>query len=91
MAPKTDPGMENGKTIRLSDGRLLGYAEYGIPSGKALLYFHGHPGSRYEAGFLAEAAAQAGIRLVASTGPEWDFPLTRRAASFWTGPQMSWS
>lgn len=36
-------------TIELSDGRQLGYAEYGPPKGDPLLLFHGLPGSRYTA------------------------------------------
>ncbi len=28
-------------TLRLTDGRTLGYAEYGDPSGKPVLIFHG--------------------------------------------------
>ena len=34
--------------IKLNDGRLLGYAEYGTPNGKPVFYFHGHPGSRLD-------------------------------------------
>jgi len=34
------------RTIRLSDGRSLGYAEYGNPDGRPLMFFHGTPGSR---------------------------------------------
>jgi pimeloyl-ACP methyl ester carboxylesterase len=34
--------------IRLKDGRILGYAEYGAPDGKPVFYFHGHPGSRLD-------------------------------------------
>lgn len=33
-------------TIRLKDGRLLGYAEYGDRKGKPVFFFHGTPGSR---------------------------------------------
>jgi pimeloyl-ACP methyl ester carboxylesterase len=36
------------KQIKLKDGRMLGYDEYGAPDGKPVLYFHGHPGSRLE-------------------------------------------
>lgn len=36
-------------TIALSDGRRLGYAEYGPSDGDPLLLFHGTPGSRYTA------------------------------------------
>jgi hypothetical protein len=32
-----------GETIQLRDGRRLGYAEWGDPSGQPLLYFHGFP------------------------------------------------
>ncbi|KAL3480919.1 hypothetical protein BJX99DRAFT_244081 [Aspergillus californicus] len=35
------------QTLSLRDGRILGYAESGIPAGFPLLYFHGFPGSRY--------------------------------------------
>ncbi|ACJ00705.1 alpha/beta fold hydrolase [Rhodospirillum centenum] len=38
--------------LRLPDGRLLGYAEYGDPAGPPLLYFHGYPSSRLEAGLI---------------------------------------
>ncbi|MBD0285798.1 MAG: GNAT family N-acetyltransferase [Flavisolibacter sp.] len=41
-------------TIKLSDGRLLGYALYGSPDGTPVLYFHGTPSSRLEP-FLCEA------------------------------------
>jgi len=56
-------------TLQLHDGRLLGYAEYGAPAEKALFYFHGHPGSRAEAKFLADEAARANIRLVGVDRP----------------------
>jgi pimeloyl-ACP methyl ester carboxylesterase len=32
--------------LRLSDGRRLGYAEYGDPEGEPIMLFHGTPGSR---------------------------------------------
>jgi pimeloyl-ACP methyl ester carboxylesterase len=36
------------RTLRLADGRLLGYAEYGNRDGAALFLFHGFPGSRLD-------------------------------------------
>jgi pimeloyl-ACP methyl ester carboxylesterase len=57
------------QTLQLRDGRRLGYADYGISEGKVLFYFHGHPGSRREARFLAGAAAQAGVRLIGIDRP----------------------
>jgi pimeloyl-ACP methyl ester carboxylesterase len=59
----------HGGTVGLRDGRTLGYAEYGDPAGSPLLYFHGHPGSRLEAAFLATAAHRAQIRLVGVDRP----------------------
>jgi len=59
----------NHKLLQLHDGRVLGYAEDGNPEGKALFYFHGYPGSRFEARFLAEAAAQTGARLLGVDRP----------------------
>jgi pimeloyl-ACP methyl ester carboxylesterase len=55
--------------FHLEDGRRLGFAEYGDPTGPVLLYFHGHPGSRLEARFLADAAAHAGVRLIGVDRP----------------------
>ncbi len=57
------------KTIRLRDDRMLGYAEYGTPDGIPLFYFHGHPGSRYEARFLERPAEQSGVRLIGIDRP----------------------
>jgi len=59
----------NDKTVQLHDGRMLGYAEYGSSEGNALFYFHGHPGSRFEARFLATQAEQKAIRLVGVDRP----------------------
>src|ERR1700729_3973976 len=33
-------------TVRLADGRLLGFGEYGTRGGKPVLLFHGSPGGR---------------------------------------------
>jgi pimeloyl-ACP methyl ester carboxylesterase len=57
------------KMLQLHDGRTLGYAEYGSSEGKPLFYFHGHPGSRFEARFLAGQAAQVGVRLIGIDRP----------------------
>jgi pimeloyl-ACP methyl ester carboxylesterase len=39
---------KNALTIKLKDGRTLGYAEYGDPEGKPVFHFNGYPGSRLE-------------------------------------------
>lgn len=57
------------KTIPLSDGRRLGYAEYGVPNGIPVLFFHGMPGSSYIHADMAVIAAQRDIRLIAVDRP----------------------
>jgi len=58
-------------SIRLPDGRALGYAEYGAPDGKPVFYFHGWPSSRIEArSFHGDTIAeQLKIRLIAVDRP----------------------
>ena len=41
-------GEPSDRALRLSDGRRLGYAEYGDPSGVPVLIFHGNGGSRLQ-------------------------------------------
>jgi pimeloyl-ACP methyl ester carboxylesterase len=60
--------VEDGALV-LGDGRRLGYAQYGRPDGQPLFYFHGHPGSRLEARFASQAAAEAGLRVIALDRP----------------------
>ena len=58
-----------GRTIRLRDGRQVGYAEWGDPGGQPLFYFHGWPGSRLEGRLGDQPAKAKGIRLVALDRP----------------------
>lgn len=37
------------RSVSVADGRVVGYAEYGSEEGAALLFFHGVPGSRFDA------------------------------------------
>jgi pimeloyl-ACP methyl ester carboxylesterase len=57
------------QTIKLKDGRVLGYAEYGDPNGKPVLEFHGWPGSRLEAGNADEAGKKLGARVIGIDRP----------------------
>lgn len=59
----------SGKTIRLKDGRKLGYVEYGDPDGKPLFFFHGWPGSRYSGKETDEAAKKLQIRVISADRP----------------------
>lgn len=55
--------------LRLKDGRLLGYAEYGDPDGKPLVFFHGMPGSRLSAQLGDAVAKKLGVRIIAPDRP----------------------
>ena len=55
--------------LTLPSGRTLGYATYGSPTGPALFYFHGIPGSRIEGAELHPAAVTLGIRVIAVDRP----------------------
>jgi pimeloyl-ACP methyl ester carboxylesterase len=57
------------RTIELSDGRRLGYAEFGDPGGAPVIYFHGWPGARVEGLLGDEAASVSGVRLIAIDRP----------------------
>ncbi|MEB2285629.1 MAG: hypothetical protein B6D46_08725 [Polyangiaceae bacterium UTPRO1] len=62
------PGRE--RRLRLADGRAVGVAEYGDPSGRPILWFHGTPGGRRQVPPAAVAAARArGIRLIGIERP----------------------
>ena len=57
------------QTIKLKDGRTLGYAEYGAPQGKPVFEFHGNPSSRLGSKFLDEAAKRLGARIIGIDRP----------------------
>ncbi|RAO70595.1 uncharacterized protein BHQ10_006607 [Talaromyces amestolkiae] len=57
------------QTFQLHDGRVLGFAEYGNPNGRPLLYFHGFPSSRIEAEPADDMARRCGIRILALDRP----------------------
>jgi pimeloyl-ACP methyl ester carboxylesterase len=61
--------LQTDNTIRLSDGRDLGYAEYGDPDGRSLFFFHGGGGSRLLGELCHEAALRQGVRLIAPDRP----------------------
>lgn len=56
-------------TLRLPDGRQLGYAEYGDPAGRPVFFFHGLPGSRLTLCSADATAATLGLRMIAPERP----------------------
>jgi pimeloyl-ACP methyl ester carboxylesterase len=84
--------MANGASITMSrinqyfttsDGRVLGYDEYGPEDGKPLFYFHGTPSSRLEWRMFgtAQLATELHLRVIAMDRPGMglsDFQPARR-------------
>ena len=69
----------------LRDGRRLGYAVRGDPSGTPVLDFHGNPGSRLSAWGTDEAVRDAGVRLIGVDRPGIGLsdPSLDRSVSDW--------
>lgn len=61
--------MNQHRTLTLPDGRSLGFADFGHPTGVPLFYFHGTMSSRLEARLLDLAARDVGVRLIAVDRP----------------------
>lgn len=55
--------------LKLKDGRVVGYAEYGDPKGKPLFFFHGWPGSRFSGAETDEAGKKIGARIISTDRP----------------------
>src|SRR5260370_16845179 len=85
--PRTATTLASSHTLQLHDGRMLGYAEYGPGEGTPLFYFHGYPGARLEAGFLAKAAAQAGLRLIGVDRPGMGLSSFQAGRPFFDWPK----
>lgn len=66
-------------TYTLPDGRELGYADYGDPKGKPILYQHGIPGSRIEATRYHDLGKELGLRIISIDRPGygWSAPFSR--------------
>lgn len=74
------------QTIQLEDGRVLGYAEYGDPSGTPMLFFHGFPASRLEGAELHDASTAARVRLIVPDRPGFGLSTPKAGRSFLDWP-----
>lgn len=62
------PRLEGG--VELPDGRRLGFAEFGAPDGRAVIWFHGTPGARRQVPVAARRLAhERGYRIVCVDRP----------------------
>jgi pimeloyl-ACP methyl ester carboxylesterase len=69
---KAKPAVETEKLnqqVRLTDGRRLGFAEYGDLEGRPVFYFHGWPSSRLEPRTGQTICADMGVRMIAPDRP----------------------
>jgi pimeloyl-ACP methyl ester carboxylesterase len=59
------------KQIKLKDGRMLGYDEYGAPDGKPVIFIHGFPGSRLDWPLFDpdDSAVELNARIIAVDRP----------------------
>ncbi|KAI0444297.1 alpha/beta hydrolase [Xylaria telfairii] len=57
------------QTLQLPDGRVLGFAEYGSPTGKPIFFFHGFPSSRLEADGILKLVHRKDLRIIAPERP----------------------
>lgn len=66
-------------TFTLPNGRKIGYAQYGSPTGKPIISLHGILGSRLESALFDADAKQLGARIIAIDRPGigWSTPDPR--------------
>ncbi len=74
--------------IKLSDGRMLGYCEYGHPEGRPVFYFHGFPGSRRDWLLFDpdDSAVELNARIVAVDRPGMGLSDFQRGREFLSWP-----
>ena len=68
-ASARDPRISPPRIIALSDERKVAVAEYGDPDGTPVLFCHGWPASRLQAGLLHADACDLGARIIAPDRP----------------------
>lgn len=69
MTQRSATSATKSQVLQIPNGRKIGHAEFGDPQGIPCFFFHGIPGSRLEAAFTDELAAQHGIRVIGIDRP----------------------
>jgi hypothetical protein len=87
--PRIENPLAEGR-FHLRDGRRLGYAEFGDPSGAVVLWFHGTLGARRQFPMLGRRAAEKlGLRVVVVERPARGCPI-RTATPRWPTGSSTW-
>src|SRR5262245_51856121 len=83
--------MPDTRTITVTDGRSVGFIDYGPTNGTPVIWCHGGPGSRVEPSAFAPAAAEAGFRVVGIDRPGYgrSTPKPGRSIADWTGDGLA--
>jgi pimeloyl-ACP methyl ester carboxylesterase len=78
-------------TIRLKDGRTVGFADYGTPNQTPVLWCHGGPGCRFEPDPSAISAREAGLRLIGIDRPGYGLstPQPGRTIGGWVSDALA--
>src|SRR5579862_2733685 len=64
------PKMESHpRYFKTKNGLQIAYEEYGAPDGEPVIFCHGWPGSRLQAGLAHEAARELGLRIISPDRP----------------------
>ncbi len=77
--------------VVLRDGRSVGYVDYGSPGQAPVLWCHGGPGSRFEPQPMAQAAGDAGFRLIGIDRPGYGTSTLQpgRTIAGWVGDGLA--
>lgn len=86
MASAQAPG-NAGQTLLLRDGRRLGYAEWGDPTGKPVLYFHGLHSSRLALYRDPAFFAAHGVRFITMDRPGIGLSTVQRGRTLRDWPE----
>ena len=77
---ESTPYTEASNIAILPDGRKLGYAQYGSPTGKPVIFLHGMPGSPLDAAHFDDVGKELGARVIGIDRPGigWSTPQSDR-------------
>lgn len=86
MEDSLSRSVQENQTLRLIDGRQLGYAVYGTPDGAPVFYFTGGNSSRLEGRWFAEIAERRRVQLIVPDRPGFGLSDFQPARTFLDWP-----